>query len=131
LAKVLNTSRENVNEIEHRARTKINTAKATLAALQELEAKGEVLIPNGTSIFEAVFMIILRADILGVKLRGSADDILAAIRSKWKGRIKGYRLTSAVKVEIVPDGSLMAKDSAPPGKILPRRTKEDRPEARA
>lgn len=125
LARLLNTTRENVNEIEHRARMKINAAKATLVALQELETKGEVVIPNGTSIFEAVFMIILRADVLGVKLRGSADDILAAIRSRWKGRIKGHRLTSAVKVEIGQDGSLMAKDSSPPRRILPLSTEPE------
>jgi len=122
LAKLLNTTRENVNEIEHRARMKISAAKATLAALQELDAKGEVLIPGGTSVFEAVFMIILRADILGVKLRGSADDVLAAIRLRWKSRIKGHRLTSAVKVEITSNGSLIAKDAAPPSQILPLRT---------
>jgi hypothetical protein len=128
LAKVLNTTRENVNEIEHRARMKINAAKATLAALQELDAKGEVLIPSGTDIFEAVFMIILRADILGVKLRGSADDVLAAIRSRWKSRIKGHHLTSAVRVQIASDGSLVAKDAAPPSKILPLRTNTAVPE---
>jgi len=119
LAKLLNTTRENVNEIEHRARMKISAAKATLAALQELDAKGEVLIPNGTSVFEAVFMIITRADVLGIKLRGSADDVLAAIRSKWRGRIRGHRLTSAVKIEITDNGSLVVKDSVPPGKIIP------------
>ena len=121
LAKVLNTTRENVNEIEHRARLKISAAKATVEALQELEAKGDVLIPSGTSIFEAVFMIIMRADILGVKLRGSADDVLAAIRSKWRPRIKGHRLTSAVKVEVAKDGSLLARDPTSEEKILPLR----------
>jgi len=119
LAKLLNTTRENVNEIEHRARTKINAARATLAALQELEAKGEVLIPSGTSVFEAVFMTIVRADILGVKIRGSADDILAAIRARWRSRIRGYRFTSAVKIQVVPDGSLVAKDPTYTGVIIP------------
>ena len=122
LAKLLNTTRENVNEIEHRARMKIRAAKATLDALQELDAKGDVLIPSGTSIFEAVFMIILRADIIGVKLRGSADDVLAAIRLKWRSRIKGHRLTSAVKVEITKDGALVAKDPSSEERILPLRT---------
>jgi len=121
LAKILNTTRENVNEIEHRARAKISAAKATVAALQELDAKGEVLIPNGTSIFEAVFMIILRADILGIKLRGSADDVLAAIRAEWRPRIKGHRLTSAVKVEVAKDGSLLAKEPTSEERILPLR----------
>ena len=55
----MKTSRENVNEIEHRARLKINAAKATLEALKMPDASGEVLIPSGTSIFEAVSMIIL------------------------------------------------------------------------
>jgi transcriptional regulator len=101
---------------------KINAARATLAALQELETKEEVLIPSGTSVFEAVFMIVLRADILGIKIRGSLDDVLAAIRSRWKEKIRGHRLVSAVKVEIMKDGSLVAKDPTSVVKILPPKT---------
>ncbi|MDG6908881.1 MAG: Tfx family DNA-binding protein [Nitrososphaerota archaeon] len=119
LAVLLNTTRENVSEIEHRARLNIAAAKATIAALSELEAKGEVLVPNGTSIFEAVSMIILSADLLGVKLHGSADDILKAIRLRWRERIHGHRLTSAVKVEIAKDGSLFATDLGSRVRILP------------
>jgi Tfx family DNA-binding protein len=109
VAKKLKTSRENVNEIEHRARLKINAAKATLAALQMPDASGEVLIPSGTSVFEAVSMIILRADVLGVRLQGSADDVLAAIRSNWGAKISGHRLTMAAKAQIGPDGYLVVK----------------------
>jgi len=109
VAKKLKTSRENVNEIEHRARLKINAAKATLAALQVPDASGEVMIPSGTSIFEAVSMIILRADVLGVKLQGSGDDVLAAIRSAWEAKIKGHRLTTAVKAQVGADGYLVVK----------------------
>lgn len=75
----------------------------------ELHATGEVLVPTGTSVFEAVSMIILRADILGVKLQSSADDVLGAIRSSWQGRIRGHRLTSAAKLEIATDGSVSFK----------------------
>ena len=130
LAKKLKTSRENVNEIEHRARLKIDAAKGTLAVLQQLGATAEVLIPNGTSIFEAVSMIILRADILGVRLQGSADDILATMRSKWKAKIKGHRLTSAVKVEIAKDGSLTAKNPTPPDQVLIPRSTEAKSEGK-
>jgi len=111
VAKKLNTTRENVTEIEHRARLKINAARATLAALQELDATREVLIPSGTSIFEAVSMIILRADVLGIRLLSSADGVLAAIRSKWRSKIRGYRFTSLAKVEIAADGSLSFKNT--------------------
>ncbi|MDA4134495.1 MAG: Tfx family DNA-binding protein [Thaumarchaeota archaeon] len=109
VAKKLRTSRENVNEIEHRARLKINAAKATLEALKMPDASGEVLIPSGTSIFEAVSMIILRADVLGVRLQGSADDVLAAIRTNWEAKIRGHRLTMAVKARIGADGYLIIK----------------------
>ena len=109
VAKKLKTTRENVTEIEHRARTKINAARATLAALQDLDSTREVLIPSGTSVFEAVPMILLRADVLGVRLRSSADEVLATIRSRWKTKIKGHRLTSAARLEISSDGSLLLK----------------------
>ena len=109
VASKLNTTRVNVTEVERRARLKINAAKATLAALQELHASGEVLIPSGTSVFEVVSMIILRADILGIRLQGTADDVLAAVRLIWRKKIRGHRLTSAAKVVIVTDGSLSYK----------------------
>jgi Tfx family DNA-binding protein len=113
LAKQLNTTRENVSEIEHRAHLKISAAKATLVALEALDATSVVLIPGGTSVFEAVSMIILRADIIGVKLLGSADEVLASIRRTWGARIKGHRLTSAVRVEISSNGSLVVKGAFP------------------
>lgn len=109
MAKKLNTTRVNVTEIERRARQKINAAKATVAALQELHATKEVVVPSGTSVFEAVSMIILRADVIGVKLQITADDILAAIRSKWKAKILGHRLTSGAMVKILANGSLSFK----------------------
>lgn len=109
IAQKLSTTRENVSEIEHRARIKINAAKATLDALQELNPTSEVLVPTGTSVFEAVTMIIMRADILGTRLQGTADEILATLRSAWSAKIKGHRLSSVAKVEILPDGSLKVK----------------------
>ena len=70
--------------IEHRAWLKINAARATLAALQQMDATNQVLIPSGASVYEATAMIILRADILGVKLLSSSDDILASIQIKMQ-----------------------------------------------
>lgn len=109
LAKKLNTSRENISEIEHRAGLKIKAAKATLAALQDLDATGEMLIPTGTCVFEGVTMIIQRADVLEVKLIKSADDVLAALRSKCRTKIRGHHFVSSVRVAIGKDGSLLLK----------------------
>lgn len=106
VARKLGTTRENVSIIEHRALRKINAAKATLAALQHMDATNLILIPSGTSLYEAIEIVILRADILGVKLRSSCDAMISAFKSRCKGKIRGHHLVSVVRVEIGSDGCL-------------------------
>jgi Tfx family DNA-binding protein len=109
VAKRIHTSRENISIIEHRAHQNMRAAKATLAAIEQLSESSELIIPSGASIFEAVSMILLRADTLRVKLRISADSILAAIRSKCKGRVRGHHLTAAIRIRISKDGAITIK----------------------
>ncbi|HXZ90036.1 MAG TPA: hypothetical protein VEG61_03140 [Candidatus Dormibacteraeota bacterium] len=80
-----------------------------MVAIEQFSESKELIIPNGTSIFEAVSMAILRADILRIKLRINADSLLAAIRSKCKGRIRGHHLTAVVRVRISEDGAVTIK----------------------
>jgi hypothetical protein len=54
-------------------------------------------------------MILLRADVLRIKVRMSADSILAAIRSKCKRRIQGHHLTVDLKLRIRKDGAITIK----------------------
>jgi len=105
----LHTSRENISIIEHRAYANVRVAKATIAAIDQLSESEELIIPSGTSVFEAVSMTILRADILRIKLRINADSLLAAIRSRCKGRIRGHHLTAVVKIRISEDGAVTIK----------------------
>ena len=109
VAKRLQTTRENISIIEHRAHRNLKAAKATLAALEQLSESKELIIPSGTSIFEATSMILLRADVLRIKVKMSADSILAAIRSKCKGRIRRHHLTAVVKIRISEDGAIIIK----------------------
>ena len=109
VAKRLHTTRENISIVEHRAHENLKAAKATLAALEQLSESKEVIIPSGTSIFEATSMILLRADVLGIKMKMNADSILAALRSKCRGRIRGHHLTAVVKIRISEDGSVTIK----------------------
>lgn len=109
VAKRLHTSRENISIIEHRAHRNVKAAKATLAAIEYLSETRELIIPSGTSIFEAVSMTLTRADTLRIKLSMNADSILAAIRSKCKGRIRGHHFTAVVRIRINDDGSLTIK----------------------
>ena len=109
VAKRLHTSRENISIIEHRAHQNVSAAKATLAALDILSESKELVIPTGTSIFEATSIILQRADVLRIKVKMDADSILAAVRSKCKGKIQGHHLVAAIRVRIDADGSLIMK----------------------
>ena len=106
VAKRLRTTRENVTILEHRAHYNVKAARATLAALEHLSKSNEVIIPSGTSVFEATSMILLRGDILRIKLKRNADSLLALLRSKCKGKIRGHHLTSTISLSIQNDGNI-------------------------
>ena len=106
VAERLNTSRENISIIEHRAHANVRAAKATLATVEQLSNSKQLKLPSGTSVFEAVTLILLRADVLRIKLVMNADLILAAIRSQCKAKIRGHHLTAAVNIRLQDDGTL-------------------------
>lgn len=109
VARRLRTTRENVSIIEHRAHENLMAAKATLSAVEQLSESNELVIPSGTSIFEATSMILRRADTLRIKVKMSADSILAALRSRRKGRIRGHHLIAPIRIKINPDGTLLIR----------------------
>jgi len=109
VARRLDVTRENVCIIEHRAWLKIEEARATLAGLQEMATNSEVVIPSGASVYHAVAELLQRADLLGVKLHSSCDDLVAILRSKCRGKIRGHHLISALRAEITSDGSVSFK----------------------
>jgi hypothetical protein len=106
VAKKLRTTRENVTILERRAHENVKAAKATLAAMEGLSGSRELVIPSGVSVFEATSMVLRRADVLRTKVKMNADAILATLRARHKGRIRGHHLIVAIKVKIEPDGSI-------------------------
>jgi len=109
VARKLRTTRENVTILERRANENLKAAKATLAVMEELSGSKELVIPAGTSIFEATSMILRKADVLRVKVKLNADSILALLRAKRKGRIRGHHLIATIRAKIEPDGTLKLK----------------------
>ena len=106
VAKKLRTTRENVTILERRANNNLRAAKATLAAMDRLSGSRELVVPSGVSVFEATSMILRRADVLRIKVKMNADAILATLRARHKGRIRGHHLIVAIRVKIECDGSL-------------------------
>ena len=109
MAKKLRTTRENVTILERRANENLKAAKATLAAMEGLSGSRGLVIPSGVSVFEATSMILRRADVLRTKVKMNADAILATLRARHKGRIRGHHLIIAIRVKIEPDGSIKMK----------------------
>ena len=106
VARKLRTTRENVTILEHRANENLKAAKATLAVMEGLSGSKELVIPAGTSIFEATSMILRKADVLQIKVKMNADSILASLRAKRKGSIRGHHLIAAIMIEIEHDGTV-------------------------
>jgi transcriptional regulator len=77
--------------------------------MERLSGSRQLVIPSGTSVFEATSMILRRADALRIKVKMNADSILAALRARRKRKIRGHHLIAAVGVEIDSDGSLKLK----------------------
>jgi len=105
VARKLRTTRENVTILEHRANENLKAAKATLAVMEGLSGSKQLVIPAGTSIFEATSMILRKADTLGIRVKMNADSILASLRSKCKGSIRGHHLIAAIMLRIEHDGT--------------------------
>ena len=109
VAKRLHTSRTNVSIIERRAHENVRSAKATLEALERLSDSKELVVPSGTSMFEATSMILRRADSLGIKLRMNADSILAYLRTRCRGRLRLHHATAVIRIQICNDGSIVVR----------------------
>ena len=109
VAKRLRTTRENISIIERRAHENLMAARATLTAVEDLSESKELVIPSGTSIFEATSMILRRADVLRIKIKMNADSILGVLRSRRRGRIRGHHLVAPIRIKIDNDGSLLIR----------------------
>ena len=109
VAKRLGTSRLNVTILERRAHLNLNAAKATIVAMEDLSRSKELVIPNGTSVFEATSMILRKADVMKIKVQVNADSILATLRTKRKGSIRGHHLCAPLRVKINSDGTIKLK----------------------
>lgn len=105
VAKMLGTSRENICIIERNAYNAIRAAQATIEAFESLHEDGVFLVPSRTCIYDVPRLIMLRGDVLGIRVKIDENGILALVKSK--ARIREYRLVSPIAVRIKSDGQLV------------------------
>ncbi len=104
IARMLNTSRENVSIIERRAKENIRLAEETLKAYKELLALGEVIIEPGTHLIEVPKILISEADKLKVKLKANFTRIYDEIRYRARECVSGTKVIKPIRVLIYRDG---------------------------
>jgi Tfx family DNA-binding protein len=105
IARMLNTTRENVVILEKRAIKNIRIALETLeyaAAIGGLRIKAA----RGSRILDLAATIVREADKAGVKLAMSMPELVVELSNKMRGRIEKGRLKEDVEVLVLPDGSL-------------------------
>ncbi|MEM3906368.1 MAG: Tfx family DNA-binding protein [Nitrososphaerota archaeon] len=104
VAERLNTSRENITNLEARAYLNIMRSRLTLRILEELNPSNEVLIPTGIPLTDIPRIILDRADLLGIKLVIGAETLYQLLKGKTKSR-SGH-LIAPIKIRILPTGEI-------------------------
>ena len=105
VAKLLNTSRENISIIERRAKENLRLAQRTLKAYKELLSAGEITVSEGTRLVDIPSLVVREADKLGVKLKANFTRLYDEIRYKARNCISGTKLAKPVKIVIFKDGT--------------------------
>ncbi len=103
IAKILGTTRENVSNIERRAKQNLRLARETLDAYKELLAAGEVVINPKTHLAEVPKIVLDKADELGIKLRANFTRLYDEIRYKAGDCIEGTTVVKPIKILIMRD----------------------------
>lgn len=104
VAELLNTTRENICIIERNAYRIIKAAKSTIEAFESLDSDRMITIPAGTSIYDVPRIIFVRGDVLGIKIKITAERIISMVKNT--GKIRGHHLVSPLIVEIQQDGKV-------------------------
>lgn len=105
IAKILNTTRENVVILEKRAFRNIRLAKETLEYAAAIA--GETIhISKGTRIVDVPGIILGRADEAGLKLSMSMPALITEVSNRMRAVARRGIVQQDVDVLILPDGNI-------------------------
>ncbi len=106
VAKILNTTRENVAIIEKRAKRNIQLAKETLLAYKLLMSIARIKIKPNTHLMDIPGIIVRTGDNLGIKLRVNFIKVYNKITSEVSDCIKGSKVIKPFTIAIFKDGNI-------------------------
>ncbi len=105
IAKILNTTRENIVILEKRAFRNIRLAKETLEYAAAIA--GETIhISKGTRIVDVPGIILGRADEAGLKLSMSMPALITEVSNRMRAVARRGIVQQDVDVLILPDGNI-------------------------
>ena len=106
VAKLLNTTRENVAMIERRARRNVKLAADTLAAYNKLRAAAVVEVKPNTHLVEIPKLVVEAGDRAGVKLKVNFTKVYDEVKFKARSCIEGVRVARPFNIVIYRDGDV-------------------------
>ncbi|MEM3852668.1 MAG: Tfx family DNA-binding protein [Methanomassiliicoccales archaeon] len=106
ISRKLGITRQNVSILEKRAHRNIARASRTLEMVRLTGAAVTLVIPVGTHILDAGKLLLDATDRKGIKLKGNIIDALYGIRLKASKNMKNGRLTRALSITVLYDGTI-------------------------
>ncbi|RLF11717.1 MAG: Tfx family DNA-binding protein [Thermoprotei archaeon] len=106
IAKLLNTTRENIAIIERRAKRNVQLAMETVMYYNRLRAIAEVEVKPGTHLVEIPKLIIDAGDKLNVKLKVNFTKVYDEIKFRARGCVEGVRVVKPFVIAIYRDGEI-------------------------
>ncbi len=106
IAKILNTTRENVTILEKKAKEKIEKARNTLQLFEILDPV-EVKIDAYTDVFEIPRIIFREADKHNIKVLYNTTSIIGIVRRKAGDKIAGNYVRKPFTVKILRSGKII------------------------
>ncbi|PSP28931.1 RNA polymerase subunit sigma-70 [Halobacteriales archaeon QH_2_65_14] len=111
IADKLDTTRENVTGIEHRARENIEKARETVEFAEVIEAPVRIEAPAGTDMYEIPELVFDACDEAGIKVAHNAPELMKLISDGAGSAIEGRQVRTALSIHVTSEGVVQVRRS--------------------
>ena len=115
IAEMLGTSRENITNIEKKARANIEKARYTIELYESLNPIRMTVKP-GTDIFDIPRQVFKKADSHGVKVLHNSTSLVGLIRKDAGASVAGNRVVDFIALAILRNGRVRILSPGKTGK---------------
>ncbi|MDS0297561.1 Tfx family DNA-binding protein [Halogeometricum sp. S1BR25-6] len=112
IAEHLGTSRANVSSVESSARRNVEKARETVAFAEALTAPVQVVVEEGSDLYDVPKLVYDACDEAGVKVGHTAPDLMKTVADAAGDAVRGREVRSSLLVGVTTEGNLRIRRSA-------------------